>query len=56
MMLNKEEGGNPSSNVNMFKTSRVFTYLGIKITPEVGDVVVINYDKFLNDGPHYPSL
>lgn len=37
MMWNEEEGENPSSNVNMFKTSRVFKYLGIKITPKVED-------------------
>ncbi len=45
--MRKKENQN-QSNVNMFKTSSVFTYLGIKITPKVEDIVIKNYDVFDN--------
>lgn len=45
MLLNEEERKSPISKVDMFNNVEIFTYLGIKITPKLEDIVTKNYNS-----------
>lgn len=49
MLLNEEERKSPISKVAMFNNVEIFTYLGIKITPKLEDIVTKNYNSIFEN-------
>lgn len=49
MLLNEEERKSPISKVDMFNNVEIFTYLGIKITPKLEDIVTKNYNSIFEN-------
>lgn len=47
MFLNKEERYNPKINTPFVTTTEGFKYLGVKITPELKDIIPKNYDPLI---------
>ena len=42
MFFNKEERHNPSIHTPFMSTTEGFKYLGVKITPELSDIILAN--------------
>lgn len=49
LLLNKEERESPQNYTQCAPTPNGFTYLGIKISPDIKNIVAINYDPLLKE-------
>ena len=49
MFLNKEERHCPIVNTPFMTTTEGFRYLGVEITPEVSDIIPVNYDPLVEE-------
>lgn len=49
LFLNEEERRNPKINTPFMATQEGFKYLGIKIAPELGDIVPTNYNPLVDE-------
>uniref|UniRef100_A0A8C6SR27 Reverse transcriptase domain-containing protein n=1 Tax=Neogobius melanostomus TaxID=47308 RepID=A0A8C6SR27_9GOBI len=49
LFLNNEERNNPIINLPFFNATEGFTYLGIKITPQINTIVSANYDPLMGE-------
>lgn len=49
LFLNKEERSNPVIRSPFFNAREGFTYLGVKITPQINKVVKANYDPLMGE-------
>lgn len=49
LFLNSEERLNPVVDTPFLNAKEGFTYLGVKITPHIKDVVQVNYDPLISD-------
>lgn len=47
LLLNSKERSIPTASVSQFKVAEHFTYLGVKIVPNITDVVNSNYDPIM---------
>lgn len=48
MYLNETERKNPKVNTQFLITTKGFKYLGVKITPELNDIIPANYEPLMD--------